>query len=524
MLPPPADVSAKAGLALFYRAGMNRRTAIDKPLTRILWLAAIAAALALAAPTAAQTDAQKAAFAALDPLFETFMRQNQVPGLVYGVVVDGQLAHVRAFGVQDIRTKSPVTPETVFRIASMSKHFTALAALKLRDEGKLSFDAPAERYVPGLSALRYPTADSPKIAVRDLLSHSAGFVTDDPWGDRQLDMVEAEFTRFLAGGVPLSRPPGTAFEYSNFGYALVGRLVTNLSGRNYADYIREAFLLPLGMTSTGYDVTQVDESRRAVGYRWVDNNWIEEPALGPGVFGAMGGLMTTANDYARYVGWLLSAWPPRDGPEDNILRRASVRETTRGQTFAGFLSGDPPGCGRSESYGFGMIPYNDCVLGFHVGHSGGLPGYGSNVLMLPERGLGLFAFANRTYAPAARVVRDAAGQLVRSGAFPVRPRPVAAGLQAMAAAVLRIYGAGDVLAARDALAMNVLLDRDAVQRNAQIAALKQTLGACGAAEPIRPDNAMSATVTFPCAQGVLRVRIVLAPTTPASLQTLEFLQ
>jgi D-alanyl-D-alanine-carboxypeptidase/D-alanyl-D-alanine-endopeptidase len=503
---------------------MNRRTAIVKPSTKILWLVALAAALSLAAPTAAQTDAQKVAFTELDPLFETFMRQNQVPGLVYGVVVDGQLAHVRALGVRDIRTKSPVTPETVFRIASMSKHFTALAALKLRDEGRLSFDAPAERYIPELSALRYPTTDSSKITVRDLLTHSAGFVTDDPWGDRQLDMVEAEFTRFLAGGVPFSRPPGMAFEYSNFGYALVGRLVTNVSGRNYADYIREAFLLPLGMISTGYDVARFDKDRRAIGYRRVDGEWIEEPALGPGVFGAMGGLMTTANDYARYVGWVLSAWPPRDGPDDSILARASVRETTRGQTFAGFLSGDPPGCGRSESYGFGMIPYNDCVLGFHIGHSGGLPGYGSNVLMLPDRGLGLFAFANRTYAPAARVVRDAAGQLVRSGAFAVRPRPVSAGLQAMASAVLRMYSAGDVLAARDALAMNVLLDRDSAQRNAQIAALKQTLGACGAADPIRPDNAMSATITFRCAQGVLRVRVVLAPTTPASLQSLEVLQ
>jgi hypothetical protein len=101
---------------------------------------------------------------------------------------------------------------------------------------------------------------------------------------------------------------------------------------------------------------------------------------------------------------------------------------------------------------------------------------------------------------------------------------VSAELQAVAAAVVRIYAAGDVLAARDALAMNVLLDRGATQRNAQIAAVKQTIGACRAANPIRADNAMSATITFPCEKGTLRVRVILAPTTPSSLQTLEFMQ
>src|SRR5262245_42736392 len=132
-------------------------------------------------------------YAALDSLFEKFMAENHVPGLVYGVVADGKLTHLHAYGVQDTSSKTPVTADTVFRIASMSKNFAALAALKLRDEGKLAFDAPAERYIPELAKLRYPTTDSPKITVRDLLSHGAGFVTDDPWCDRQLAMSEKDF-------------------------------------------------------------------------------------------------------------------------------------------------------------------------------------------------------------------------------------------------------------------------------------------------------------------------------------------
>jgi CubicO group peptidase (beta-lactamase class C family) len=487
-----------------------------------LW-AAIALTLGLVGPAAAQSEAQKAALAAIDPLFEAFMRDQHAPGLVYGVVADGKLVYVRTLGVQDTGTKAPVTADTVFRVASMSKNFTALAALKLRDEGKLAFDAPAETVIPELARLKYPTTDSPKVTVRDLLTHSAGFVTDDPWGDRQLDMAEADFSRFVAAGVPFSRAPGMAFEYSNLGYALAGRAVTNASGRNYADYIEGAFLKPLRMSSTGYDLKKVPVGRRATGYRWQDGAWVEEPSLGPGAFGAMGGLMTTANDYARYMAWELAAWPPRDGAEDGILKRASVREIVRGQNFAGVVHrAEPAGCDRARTYGMGTIAIADCVLGPHFTHSGGLPGYGSNVLMLPERGVGVFAFSNLTYAPVSLVVRDAAIALVKSDAFPVRATPPSAGLQAMAAAIQRIYAAGDVVTVRDALAMNVLLDRDAPRRNAEIAALKAKLGACRAAEPIRADNAMSATLAFPCERGTLQVRVILAPTSPASVQTLEF--
>lgn len=489
---------------------------------RMLW-AALAAALALGEPAAAQTPEQKAAFAAIDPLFETFMRDNHAPGLVYGVVVDGKLAYVRTLGIQDTRTKTPVTADTVFRIASMSKNFTALAALKLRDEGKLTFDTPAETYVPEMKGWTYPTTDSPKITVRDLLAHAAGFVTDDPWGDRQLPTPEADFTRFTAAGVPFSRAPGMAFEYSNYGYTLVGRVVSNVSGRNYADYVTASFLKPLGMASTGYDLKQAPAGRYAAGYRWEDGQWKEEPALGPGAFGAMGGLMTTANDYARYVAWELAAWPPRDGPEDGILRRSSVREILRPTSFVvSQPRSAPDGCDGARAYSLGSIPAHDCVLGPNFGHSGGLPGYGSNVLLLPMRGVGVFAFSNLTYAPVSRTVREAANVLVKSGAFPVRPGGSSPLLDAAAKAAERIYAAGDVAAAPGALAMNVLLDRDAAHRNAELSALKAKLGPCRAAEPIHADSAMAAVLSFPCERGVLQAAVLLAPTTPMSMQRLEF--
>ncbi len=481
-------------------------------------------AVALAGPAAAQTPPDRtAAYAQLDPIFERFAAEWHVPGLVFGVVADGKLAYVKSIGVQDTVDTRPVTPDSVFRIASMSKNFTALAVLKLRDEGKLSLDASAERFIPELKGLKYPTTDSPKIRVRDLLHHTGGFVTDDPWGDRQLPMGEADFTAFLKAGVPFSRSPAMAMEYSNFGYALAGRIVTNAARRPYDSYIADKFLRPLGMAASTYDVGKIPAQHLAVGYRWQDDAWVEEPALGPGVFGAMGGLAVSANDYSKYVAWVLAAWPPRDGAEDAILNRATVREIVQGSNFPGVSprsdKTDPASCDRARVYGMGMIVMADCVLGPHFTHSGGLPGYGSNVIFLPERGLGVFAFANRTYAGASLVTRDAAVLLVKSGAFPERKTPVSDGLKDAATLIARAYAAGDIRAAGDRLAVNLLLDSDAAHRNAEIGRFKSELGPCRSDPQIVADTAMSGAISYSCEKGRLQAQVLLAPTMPASLQS-----
>src|SRR5262245_62227110 len=114
------------------------------------------------------------AFPEIDRLFEKYAADAHVPGAAWGVIVDGRLVHTGVTGYRDVPSKAPVTPDTVFRIASMTKSFTAMAILKLRDEGKLSLDDLAERYVPEMKSLTYPTTDSPRITIRHLLSHSTG--------------------------------------------------------------------------------------------------------------------------------------------------------------------------------------------------------------------------------------------------------------------------------------------------------------------------------------------------------------
>ncbi len=463
-------------------------------------------------------------FAEIDRTFEEFRLDARVPGMVYGVVIDGRLAHVKGIGVQELQTKRPVTADTLFRIASMTKSFTALSILKLRDEGRLSLDAPAETYLPEIRGWKYPTEDSPPIRVRELLTHTAGFVTDDPWGDRQTPLPEADFTRLLGDGVPFTRPPATAMEYSNLGYAMLGRVVANVAQQPYKDYVERTLLGPLGMTSSGFEVTLAPAERRALGYRWGDDGWQLEPTMAHGAFGAMGGLQTSANDYAKYVAWLLSAWPPRDGADAGPVKRASVRELAQGANYPQlrrrFGKSGEVACLQASAYGMGMIVAVDCELGLTLSHGGGYPGYGSYLLLLPDYGVGIFALANRTYAGPRAPVTDAAIALQKAGLLKARKTTVNETLASAYRAVGTMYTSGGVTSAGDVLAMNFLLDRSAEGWARELAGLKAQVGSCETNAPIVATGALSANFTWRCEHGRLNGALLLAPTRPPRIQSL----
>ncbi|OWY59091.1 penicillin-binding protein, partial [cyanobacterium TDX16] len=182
-------------------------------------------------------------------------------------------------------------------------------------------------------------------------------------------------------------------------YALLGRIVTNVSGRPYNEYIEAEIMRPLGMASSGYDVFASPQDRRALGYRWENDAWSREPDMIHGVFGAMGGVETSAEDYARWISFLLSAWPARDEPDTGPVRRSTVREMALGSNFASPRSrtgADGQPCFGAGAYGMGLQANTDCELGNWLAHGGGYPGYGSYMILLPDRRTGLFAFSNRT--------------------------------------------------------------------------------------------------------------------------------
>lgn len=487
-----------------------------------------AAAFAQSSPPAAvsQRALPPAVAAEIDGAFAAFRQRTPVPGLAYAIVKDGRLVHVATHGVQSLADPRPVTAQTRFRIASMSKAFTALAILKLRDEGRLSLDDLAEKHVPQMRSWAYPTSDSPRIRLRDLLQHVAGFVTDDPWGDRQQPLSEAEFTRMIAAGVPWSRSGQSQHEYSNFGYALLGRIVTNVSGEPYQRYMRRVILQPLGMTATGYEIRDVPAERLAVGYRWENERWVVEPAMPDGAFGAMGGLHTTVDDYAKWVAFLLSAWPPRDGPETGPARRSTVRELAQGLNFVRIAPrpGASPNdeCVHAIAYGMAMRVTPDCDLGLTLSHGGGYPGYGSFVVLAPERGAGAFGFTNRTYQAPAVPVWQSLWAMERAGLIPARQQPLNPLLATMHEAARAAYAAGSLAPLHGRLAMNFLMDRSADNWARELAALKAQLGNCPTAQRLEPTGMLSTTFRWNCEKGLLDGEILLAPTTPPTLQALRF--
>lgn len=460
----------------------------------------------------------------IDRLFNEFAARSRVPGIAYGILVDGRLVHEGAVGYRELKTKTPVDSDTVFRIASMTKSFTALAILRLRDDGKLSLDEPAERYVPELASLTYPTVDSPRITIRHLLSHAEGFPEDNPWGDRQLAATDDEMGRMMRQGIPFSTSPGTAYEYSNYGFAILGRIVARVSGEPYASYVRTHVLAPLGMTATTLEPASVPQERLAHGYRWEDDTWKDEPPLPDGAFGAMGGMLTSTRDLARYVGFLMSAWPPRDEPDHGPLKRSSAREMQQVWRPSPASAWREPAAGalrlNAGGYGFGLRVWQTCTLSHVVGHSGGLPGFGSHMRWLPEHGVAIIAMGNLTYTSWGRVTDEVFARLERTGGLsPRAPQPSAA-LLAARDEVSRLIGAWDDARADRIAADNLFLDESKERRRARLATLTAAHGNC----QVMPDrfdveNALRGTWTMACDRGWLQVGVTLAPTMPPRVQS-----
>ncbi len=458
--------------------------------------------------------------AEIDAASAAFAEQERIPGLALGIVQDGRLAHVVTVGLADREAGRGVEAGTAFRIASMTKNMTALAILSLRDRGWLQLDAPLAHYVPQFAAVKSATRDSAPVTVRHLLTHTAGFVTDDPWGDRVLGLSPAELDTVIATGHLFARPPGLAFEYSNLGYALLGRVLTNVSGEPYQAYMRRTFLEPLGMAHTTFDApAAAARGDYAFGYRLDGGTWSRERIEPDGEVGAMGGLATTVPDYASYVSFLLSAWPARDAPECGPVRRSSVREMVLWHAPP-FVPESAPSAraGQPSAYGYGLTHSTDALLGMRIHHAGGLPGYGSHVLMLPERGWGVFAFGNRTYAPMSRLTLDVAERLHAAAPPPALADPSPPLLRAVKA-VVEAYASGRIEGGDRPFAVNFLLDTPAPLRDAELASLKQRLGA-GWLERIDPIHALAGRFVLACANGRLNGTVTLSPEADTGIQKL----
>ncbi len=486
-------------------------------------------------------------FAAVDAIVSHYFDRGAQPAISYGVVSGGVLVHSAGFGARGDGRPAP-DADTVFRIASMSKSFTASAVLLLRDEGRLALDDPAEKYVPELAGWPSVTPDSDRVTIRHLLTMTAGFPTDDPWGDRQQGLPLDAFGALLAGGVRFNWAPGTRFEYSNLGYAILGRIVAAAAQAEYAGFVATRLLAPLGMARTGYDAAGFDPGELATGYRRGPAGWAELPFDPYGAFAPMGGVFSSVSDLARWVAGFAAAFPPGGGSDadgTHPLRRASRREMQQPQAVTGWrspdrLPGGPPG--SPAYYGFGLFVDEDPVLGRVVSHSGGYPGFGSNMRWHPATGLGVIALGNGTYAPMsvlaglvleALLPQPASYHVALSPADPDSPSAPSATpvppagapwpeTLAAASEVSRLLANWDDAAADALFSENVALDAPYQERRRALELIRQRIGDFRADDTRAPESVTPAHrrwwLTGP--RGTVQAQILLNPERPPRVQSL----
>jgi len=384
--------------------------------------------------------------------------EHHCPALAWGLVVDGTVATSGGVAADE---------HTVFRIASMTKSFTSAAVLALRDEGVWSLDDPIARHAPELAAVQGP-AGSPPITLRHLLSMTAGMATDDPWADRHLDMTIPEIDEVYRAGVLFAHRTNDAFQYSNLGFGMIGRCVLRATGRPVRDHVTERFLEPLGMA----DTTWVEPAHRrwAPPHRWQDDTHVPDQPhpLGDGEIAPMGGIWTTVHDLATWVGWLDAANTEPHQPAFVGLSPASRREMQRMHTYAGQRPLD--GVRVPTGYGFGLVVRDDPTVGKVVDHSGGLPGYGSNMRWLAGTGVGAIALANTTYAPMAEITMRMLYALHEAGGVERPPVTPSAELSRRAEELVALLNDWRDDTARALFADNVDLD-ESLERRAVAARL-----------------------------------------------------
>lgn len=464
-------------------------------------------------------------FPIIEKIYRDFAAQRQAPGLAFGIVVDGKLVFSSGLGYTNVATKTAATPQSAFRIASMTKSFTAMAILQLRDAGKLRLDDPAHLYVPELKKVSLLTADAPAITVRNLMAHAAGFPEDNPWGDRQLADTEAELTQLIAQGVSFANVSGIAYEYSNLGFALLGRIITRVSGRPYQRYIEQSILKPLGMTHTYWEYADVPAPLLAQGYRLQNGTWQAEIPLHDGSHGAMGGLITSIEDMAKYAALHLSAWPPRNDTDAGPLKRSSLREMHQPATFVtlnpNFKYPDGRVCATTTSYCYGLNWTRDCEGRVYVGHSGGLPGFGSQWRMLPEYGIAVISHANLTYAGMGTPNLEVLDTIIKLADLKPRQLPVSTILNERKAQLIRLLPDFKEAEKSGIFAENFFADYNVLSLQKTFQDLYAKTGGIKNITELMPENQLRGKFRMEGEKGSIEIFFTLTPEKAPLIQQLD---
>lgn len=352
------------------------------------FMAAWCAVLVLAAPFAVHgaplaNDSDIASgIELLETWIETQMKYRDIPAVTIGVLYDQEVVWIRGFGEMNRETHAPAAPNTVFRIASISKLFTSIAILQLRDEGKLRLDDPIKQYLPWFSIKnRFP--DSPPVTVRHLLTHTSGLPREAAfpyWTD--FDFPTREEIREALPNQETALPTETKWKYSNLGLALAGEVVIAASGQPYEEYIRTHILDPLGMKDTYVAITP-DFPRLATGYgrRMPDGARTVRPFTDSKGLTPAANLSSTVEDFAKFAAWQFRLY---DNGGTEVLKASTLKEMHRVQWLnESWKSG--------WGLGFSVTHTDERDI---VGHGGHVGGYTTQISLSPKEKIAVFVMTN----------------------------------------------------------------------------------------------------------------------------------
>ena len=321
------------------------------------------------------------------------MENGQIPGVAIGIVKDGELAYANGFGLADIAGDTPVSSQTLFQIASVSKTLVAVAILQLAEQGLVDLDAPVTEYLPYFTLTEPESRD---ITIRQLLTHTAGMPDVANWiaevRDQELrtdEMALEEYIRSL-NDESLQILPGESFMYSSIGYDVLGDVIAKASGQSFEEYMRDSVLIPLGMKNSSFLLSEEDQDLLAEPYTYDEDGGVIATGYYPYArkHGPATALWSNVEDLARYANALLMHGEV-EGVQ--VFPASAVDEMWMPYIETGWAEWFGP---TWESYGLGWLLGE--IDGHLVpNHTGGMDdGYQAHLLLVPDENLAVIALVN----------------------------------------------------------------------------------------------------------------------------------
>jgi D-alanyl-D-alanine carboxypeptidase len=351
------------------------------------------------------------------------MTAQRLPGIAAGIIMDQELVWARGFGFADIASERRADATTLFRCGSITKTFTATAIMQLRDEGKLFLDDPIARYMNEFKSVHMKVGRLEDVTLRRLLSHHSGLMGEGPasgWSIGIFPGIDQMVADLARAEVVIG--PHRAFKYSNYGYAILGEVVTRVSGVPYAEYIRKHLFEPLGMNSSCFDLDDGARAKTATGY--TISLLQDLPSIAPHPqlkgFTAAGQLYSSVEDLAKWISLQFRTdASKRDGSQ--VLKGDSLSEMHRPQHVDDSWN---------EGYGIAWMATRRGENTFHH-HAGGIYGFVTMAMFNKPYKLGAIVLTNSVghtaYAEIAFDVLETLIPAVRDSRIvpePAKPAPM----------------------------------------------------------------------------------------------------